>query len=76
MQVDNLVNLGKEKTETVQNDPILIYEWAWPETICLFIYLFIIIIIIIIDYYFGGWGWGGIDITNSDLQVRDNLVPW
>ena len=41
--------------------------------ICLFI---IIIIIIIIDYYFlGGGGWGGIDITNSDLQVRDNLVP-
>ena len=56
MQVDNLVNLGKEKTETVQNDPILIYEWAWPETICLFIYLFIIIIII--DYYFGGVGVG------------------
>ena len=26
IQVDNLVNLGKEKTETVQNDPILIYE--------------------------------------------------
>ena len=43
----------------------------------LFICLFIIIIIII-DYYFlggGGGGWGGIDITNSDLQVRDNLVP-
>ena len=40
----------------------------------LFIYLFIIIIIII-DYFFGGGGWGGIDITNSDLQVRDNLVP-
>ena len=40
--------------------------------ICLFI--IIIIIIIIIDYYFLG-GWGGIEITNSDLQVRDNLVP-
>ena len=42
--------------------------------ICLFI---IIIIIIIIDYYFfgRGGGVGGIDITNSDLQVRDNLVP-
>ena len=42
-------------------------------------YLFIIIIIInniIIDYFFLGGGWGGIDITNSDLQVRDNLVPW
>ena len=44
----------------------------------LFICLFIIIII---DYYsfFGGGGGrpgGGIDITNSDLQVRDNLVPW
>ena len=57
----------------------LIYEWAWPETIYLFIYLFmyLFIIIIIIDYFFGGGGvgWGGIDITNSDLQVRDNLVP-
>ena len=44
----------------------------------LFIYLFIIIIIIVIiivDYFWGGVGWGGIDITNSDLQVRDNLVP-
>ena len=45
--------------------------------ICLFIVIIIIIIIIIIDYYFeGGRGGGGIDITNSDLQVRDNLVPW
>ena len=43
--------------------------------ICLFIVIIIIIIIIIIiDYYFFG-GWGGIEITNSDLQVRDNLVP-
>ena len=38
----------------------------------LFIYLFVIIIIIII---LRGGG-GGIDITNSDLQVRDNLAPW
>ena len=55
MQVDNLVNLGREKTETVQNDPILIYEWAWPETICLFIYLLLLLLIIILG---GGGGVG------------------
>ena len=56
MQVDNLVNLGKEKTETVQNDPILIYEWAWPETICLFIYLLLLLLLIIILGGGGGVG--------------------
>ena len=54
MQVDNLVNLGKEKTETVQNDPILIYEWAWPETICLFIYLLLLLLLLIIILGGGG----------------------
>ena len=60
MQVDNLVNLGKEKTETVQNDPILIYEWAWPETICLFIYLFIyfLLLLLLIIILGGGGGVG------------------
>ena len=58
MQVDNLVNLGKEKTETVQNDPILIYEWAWPETICLFIYLFIYLLLLLIIILGGGGGVG------------------
>ena len=49
----------------------------------LFVYLLLLLLllllIIIIDYYFffgGGGRGGGIDITNSDLQVRDNLVPW
>ena len=58
MQVDNLVNLGKEKTETVQNDPILIYEWAWPETICLFIYLLIYLLLLLLLIIILGGGGG------------------
>ena len=53
----------------------LIYEWAWPETIYLFIYLLLLLLLLLLIIFGGGVGWGGIDITNSDLQVRDNLVP-
>ena len=56
IQVDNFVNLGKEKTENVQNDPILICEWAWPETIYLLLLLLLIIILLLIIF----WGGGGV----------------